>query len=103
MNLALLEIKLTVSQLLEKFTFELADSSMLDENIALESFLTLRPHAKLPVIVKLRSREKVNEFAENQATQDLFIDDEDESDVDDDHDVEITTPDFDAELKSYIQ
>lgn len=54
MNLAMMEIRLTLSEILKTFSFTLADESMKDERIAYEMLLTSRPHKKLPVFVQLR-------------------------------------------------
>lgn len=54
MNLALLEIRITVAELLKRFNFQLADESMRDERNVLETYLTMRPRENLPVIISLR-------------------------------------------------
>lgn len=54
MNLALMELRIVIADLLKKFSFRLADESMKDEKITLETVFTLRPHKMLPVYVSLR-------------------------------------------------
>ena len=54
MNLALMEIRQTALQLVKHFTFELVESSMENEVVALENATTLRPRNDLPVFVTLR-------------------------------------------------
>jgi cytochrome P450 len=51
MNLALLESKLMISELVGKFSFKLASLAAFDDRKALESYFTLRPIDKLPVFV----------------------------------------------------
>lgn len=55
MNLALMELRMTLAEILKNFSFTLADEAMMDEKIAYEVLLTSRPHKKLPVYVQLRN------------------------------------------------
>jgi cytochrome P450 len=54
MNLALQEMRTVLRGLVDKFSFALADETLRDEGVALESVLTLRPHKMLPVYVTKR-------------------------------------------------
>lgn len=54
MNMALLEIRLTLARLIKRYTFQFVDKKMTDESYALEKGLTLSPKDKLPVYVALR-------------------------------------------------
>lgn len=54
MNLALMETKIAISHLVSKYTFTLADDDLLDEEVAMEAHVTLRPHKKLPIFVCTR-------------------------------------------------
>ena len=56
MNLALMEIKATIKDLVTNYSFELAEESMKDELNVMESHVTLRPRNKLPIIVTLRNK-----------------------------------------------
>lgn len=53
-NLALMETKITIKELLKHFHFSFSDEIMKDEDIALESVVTLRPNSKLRVNIALR-------------------------------------------------
>eukprot|EP01034_Spumella_vulgaris_P025005 gene25005-31408_t len=55
MNLALMEIRVALSDVLRQFSFELTEGDMEDENIACETNLTLQPLHKLPVFVTKRT------------------------------------------------
>ena len=55
MNLALLETRMVMMQLVRHFSFELADDSMRDETVALENRFTMRPKDGLPVWITRRS------------------------------------------------
>jgi cytochrome P450 len=54
MNLALMEMRTALHEVLGLFRFELADPSLRDEAVAMESVITLRPHKMLPVFVHKR-------------------------------------------------
>ena len=54
MNLALMEMRVVIADLLKTFSFRLADETLRDEKITLETVFTLRPHKMLPVYVSLR-------------------------------------------------
>lgn len=54
MNLAMLEIRATVAQLLKRYTFRFADERWADEAFAMERSITLRPKGHLPIILQLR-------------------------------------------------
>ncbi len=54
MNLALLEMKTVLLDLLPRFSFALANEALRDEGVALESVITLRPYKMLPVYVTKR-------------------------------------------------
>lgn len=54
MNFALMELRSIITEMLTRFSFELADESLRDEAIAFESQGTSKPHKLLPVYVKLR-------------------------------------------------
>ena len=58
MNLALLETRLMILQLVRHFSFELADDSMRNETVALENRFTMRPKDGLPVWITRRSAGK---------------------------------------------
>jgi cytochrome P450 len=58
MNLALLELRVTISMLLSKFSFDLGDMSMAeegkDDDNLLETSFIMRPQKGLPIIVRKR-------------------------------------------------
>lgn len=54
MNLAMMELRVVIAEMLKHFSFRLADESLRDEKITLETVFTLRPHKMLPVYVSLR-------------------------------------------------
>jgi len=60
MNLALLEIKLTIFELLKNFTFEIVDESLYDDTKVAESYVTLRPRKKLPLRVYSRKHQMIS-------------------------------------------
>jgi cytochrome P450 len=55
MNLALMELRVTLLSLISNFHFELADKTMLDEDEMLETVFLMRPKRGLPVIVTNRA------------------------------------------------
>eukprot|EP01035_Chromulina_nebulosa_P017890 gene17890-23506_t len=60
MNLALLEIKLTIFELVRNFTFEIVDESLFDDSKVAESYVTLRPKKKLPLRVYSRKHQMIS-------------------------------------------
>ena len=57
MNMALLEIRLTLARLIKRYSFRFVDERMADESYALERGLTLNPKDKLPVYITLRTKQ----------------------------------------------
>ena len=55
MNLALMELRMTIAALLPRFTFSLADPSMADDPQTVQNLFTLRPAKFLPMVVKKRA------------------------------------------------
>lgn len=55
MNMALWEIRTIFSRLLRSYHFELAQANLKDENIALQTDITMKPKDGLPVIVTKRT------------------------------------------------
>jgi cytochrome P450 len=55
MNLALMELRVTILLLLSKFEFELADKEMLNEAKMLTTSFTMQPRDGLPVKIRTRS------------------------------------------------
>ena len=51
MNLALLEIRSAIAVLMSRYSFELADVNMKNEDNCLKTFLTMKPDNALPVLV----------------------------------------------------
>ena len=49
MNLSLLEIRIVIIKMVLRYSFELADKSLLDDSIMTETYLTMRPKNKLPM------------------------------------------------------
>ena len=54
MNLSLLEIRSAIMTMCLRYSFELADKRMLDDSKALETYLTMRPCNKLPMLLTRR-------------------------------------------------
>jgi cytochrome P450 len=54
MNLALMELRVSLLHLISTYQFELADKSMIDENEMLETVFLMRPKKGLPIIVTRR-------------------------------------------------
>ena len=63
MNMALLEIRLTLAQLIRRSSFRFVDERMADESYALKSGLTLYPKDKLPVYITKRAGELSGHYA----------------------------------------
>jgi cytochrome P450 len=55
MNLALMELRVTILLLVSKFDFELADKGMLDEAKMMTTSFTMQPQKGLPVKIRRRS------------------------------------------------
>ena len=54
MNMALLEMRLTLARLIRRYSFRFVDERMADESYALIKGLTLFPKDKLPVFISMR-------------------------------------------------
>ncbi len=54
MNLALLEIRSAIAVLMLRYSFQLADDSLKNEEKCLKTFLTMKPDQALPVLVRKR-------------------------------------------------
>ena len=54
MNLALVEMRVALNQLISRYSFELGDMGMLNEDNLLETSFTMRPQNGLPIRVKRR-------------------------------------------------
>lgn len=54
MHLSLLELRTTIMKMCSRYSFELADKNMLDDTFMAETFLTMRPKNKLPMLLSRR-------------------------------------------------